>query len=172
MSGARTGRSPIRPTWPQIVALSAIGPILFGCVALWMGSAMHRTDHSRADLARSFEYRRELEVVGSLLKDAETGQRGYILSGDASFLGPYQLARHRLPDQLDLIERLAPATPQTTLVHRELTTRGNEAEDVLTRSRRYRVGGHESDRPLWLRSSKLRTQAFGGFGIELDNRRT
>ena len=120
MSGARTGRSPIRPTWPQIVALSAIGPILFGCVALWMGSAMHRTDHSRADLARSFEYRRELEVVGSLLKDAETGQRGYILSGDASFLGPYQLARHRLPDQLDLIERLAPATPQTTLVHREL----------------------------------------------------
>jgi len=120
MSGARAARPRIRPSWSQIVALSAIGPILFGCVALWMVSAMHRSDRTRADLMRSFEYRRELEILGSLLKDAETGQRGYILSGEASFLGPYQLALRRLPGQLALIQRLAPAMPQTALMHREL----------------------------------------------------
>ncbi|RYZ04000.1 MAG: diguanylate cyclase [Myxococcales bacterium] len=36
----------------------------------------------------------------SLLKDAETGQRGYILSGDDQFLEPYTLARRDLPSAL------------------------------------------------------------------------
>ena len=36
----------------------------------------------------------------SSLKDAETGQRGYLLTGEERFLQPYMLARKRIPDQL------------------------------------------------------------------------
>jgi hypothetical protein len=36
-----------------------------------------------------------LESVLSTLKDAETGQRGYLLTDDTSFLGPYHGARER-----------------------------------------------------------------------------
>lgn len=36
----------------------------------------------------------------SLLKDAETGQRGYILTGDAQFLEPYSAAKRDIPEIL------------------------------------------------------------------------
>src|SRR5690242_3062690 len=44
----------------------------------------------------------------SLLKDAETGQRGYILTGDPRFLEPYHDARRAIPPlfaRLDSITR-------------------------------------------------------------------
>jgi adenylate cyclase len=36
------------------------------------------------------------EVVLSTLKDAETGQRGYLLTGDPAYLEPYQAGQQRL----------------------------------------------------------------------------
>src|SRR5689334_8457958 len=36
----------------------------------------------------------------SLLKDAETGQRGYMLTGDEQFLAPHDAARAGLPNHL------------------------------------------------------------------------
>jgi diguanylate cyclase (GGDEF)-like protein/PAS domain S-box-containing protein len=47
----------------------------------------------------------------SLLKDAETGQRGYILSGDPQFLQPYEAARRDIPP---LFERLQAAVQDDT----------------------------------------------------------
>ncbi len=40
-----------------------------------------------------------IEGTLSLLKDAETGQRGYILTGDPAFLEPYQAARRDIPSR-------------------------------------------------------------------------
>jgi PAS domain S-box-containing protein len=42
------------------------------------------------DLARETEVIRELERFVSALKDTETGQRGYLLTGDERYLGPYK----------------------------------------------------------------------------------
>jgi signal transduction histidine kinase len=42
----------------------------------------------------------QLEALVSTLKDAETGQRGYLLIGDEGYLQPYQAARARLPGAL------------------------------------------------------------------------
>jgi signal transduction histidine kinase len=41
-----------------------------------------------------------LEVLVSTLKDAETGQRGYLLTGDEGYLQPYDVARAGLPGEL------------------------------------------------------------------------
>lgn len=41
------------------------------------------------------------------LDDAETGQRGYLLTGDPAYLKPYLDAQQRLPDELDRIRTLA-----------------------------------------------------------------
>jgi diguanylate cyclase (GGDEF)-like protein/PAS domain S-box-containing protein len=43
----------------------------------------------------------------SLLKDAETGQRGYLLSGDPQFLEPYDLARRELPAAFERLSELS-----------------------------------------------------------------
>jgi diguanylate cyclase (GGDEF)-like protein len=42
-----------------------------------------------------------------LLKDTETGQRGYVITGDAAFLAPYDAAVAELPDALRNLKALA-----------------------------------------------------------------
>ena len=48
----------------------------------------------------------------SLLKDAETGQRGYILTGDATYLEPYEAARPAIESQLLELDRLTANEPE------------------------------------------------------------
>jgi diguanylate cyclase (GGDEF)-like protein/PAS domain S-box-containing protein len=48
----------------------------------------------------------------SSLKDAETGQRGYVLTGDEQFMEPYLLALHELPYQMAILKRLVARDPQ------------------------------------------------------------
>ncbi|TDR44983.1 signal transduction histidine kinase [Tahibacter aquaticus] len=51
----------------------------------------------------------QLRQVVSTLKDAETGQRGYLLTGDANYLMPFTLARAGLASELDKLRRQLPA---------------------------------------------------------------
>ncbi len=46
----------------------------------------------------------------STLKDAETGQRGYLLTGDDSFLEPYQSARDRVSAMLKALRQITAIT--------------------------------------------------------------
>lgn len=49
---------------------------------------------------------RDLDQVMSFLKDAETGQRGYLLTGDEVFLQPYKGAKEEATNYLDKIRRV------------------------------------------------------------------
>ena len=55
-----------------------------------------------------------LEAVLSTLKDAETGQRGYLLTGEASYLEPYREAVDRLPGQTTALRQLTLDNPAQT----------------------------------------------------------
>lgn len=48
----------------------------------------------------------QIDKVMSILKDAETGQRGYLLTNDETFLAPYRNAVSELPQQLQTLLRL------------------------------------------------------------------
>ncbi len=50
-------------------------------------------------------------TILSLMKDAETGQRGYVLSGDATFLEPYTLALPQVETQIDRLQKLTRDNP-------------------------------------------------------------
>lgn len=61
----------------------------------------------------------ELESTLSTLKDAETGQRGYLLTGESRYLEPYQSATARLREKLDNLQRLtADNNRQQQRIHR------------------------------------------------------
>jgi PAS domain S-box-containing protein len=47
-----------------------------------------------------------LEETESTLKDAETGQRGYLLTGDATYLAPYDRAKAEIGSRLDKLARM------------------------------------------------------------------
>ena len=54
----------------------------------------------------------ELRQLASTMKDAETGQRGYLLTGEADYLGPFLSAKSTLGTQLDTLRRLVEASPE------------------------------------------------------------
>lgn len=65
--------------------------------AIWGSQASLSSGQSVQDLYRSL-YR--LSTLLSTLQDAEIGQRGYLLTGDASYLSPYEHAVGQLDEQL------------------------------------------------------------------------
>lgn len=52
-----------------------------------------------------------LESVLSTLKDAETGQRGYLITGQESYLKPYNIAVNTIAQQIKQLEALTAAFP-------------------------------------------------------------
>ncbi|MHC5721345.1 MAG: CHASE3 domain-containing protein, partial [Nostoc sp.] len=52
-----------------------------------------------------------LESLVSTLKDAETGQRGYLLTGNESYLEPYANARAAAPGELAALRKMLSDNP-------------------------------------------------------------
>jgi CHASE3 domain sensor protein len=52
-----------------------------------------------------------LDDVLSTIKDAETGQRGYLLTGDEGYLRPYSAATQETGPRLDALQRLTVDNP-------------------------------------------------------------
>jgi signal transduction histidine kinase len=78
--------------------LLAAGPafivLLLGALTL---DGVRRTRESRSLVDRTHAVIERAHVTLSALQDAETGQRGYLLTGDSSYLAPYQRAVVALP---------------------------------------------------------------------------
>ena len=55
---------------------------------------------------RTLEIQRELATVEARMSEAESGQRGYILTGQPAFLGPYNKATKDVRDRLANLRRL------------------------------------------------------------------
>lgn len=54
---------------------------------------------------------RELDLTLSFAKDAETGSRGYVITGEESYLEPYNAAREEIQKHLENIKTLAADRP-------------------------------------------------------------
>lgn len=62
-------------------------------------------------VAHSHQVRTELADLLSQMKDAETGQRGYIITGEDSYLEPYQSALTAIPRTLDDVRKITSDNP-------------------------------------------------------------
>src|ERR1700690_1717630 len=76
--------------------------------AFWLGSRNNSDDQW---VLHSLEVRAQLTRVLSLVQSAETGQRGYLLTGRDIYLTPYQTALERLPPTLDYVQNLVSDNP-------------------------------------------------------------
>jgi CHASE3 domain sensor protein len=93
-----------------------------------------------------------LEVVLSSIKDAETSQRGYQLTRDTTFLGPYHLTVQTLPfelRQLDSLVRDNKAQSQKVDTLQELTQyQFNVIGKILTNASRSSLFMDQYERDL------------------------
>lgn len=80
--------------------------VIFGLISI---NSYHSIDHFVVDNERVTHTHivlEKLEEVLSLLKDAETGQRGFIITGKSSYLEPYQKGIVEVKDRIDELRRL------------------------------------------------------------------
>src|SRR5215470_1303166 len=75
----------------------------------------------------------KLEQVLSTLKDAETGQRGFLLTGEATYLEPYEQAAVRLQAQITQLGQLTIDNPTQTAHVLKLEQLANTRMAILRR---------------------------------------
>jgi PAS domain S-box-containing protein len=83
----------------------------------------------------------KLEEVLSTLKDAETGQRGYLLTGDQRYLEPHEQALARIPGQLAQLRQLIADNAAQTVRLLRLEQLATERLNVLQRG----IGMYQAD---------------------------
>jgi CHASE3 domain sensor protein len=81
--------------------LSVIG-FAFACAVIaglaWLSlDRMNRLQEETRRARHTLAVRNQTETVLSLVKDAETGQRGYVITGDPTYLAPFAQAVVDLP---------------------------------------------------------------------------
>ncbi len=71
----------------------------------------HQLSQTSAQVAHTLDVINEVDHLLSLVKDAETGQRGYLLTHEAHFLSPYEEARLHIGPSLERLRSLTSDNP-------------------------------------------------------------
>jgi methyl-accepting chemotaxis protein len=90
-------------------AIPSILLLLIGLAAYRAIGLLVRTSYA---VTHTHQVLEDLERALSILKDAETGQRGFVITGDESFLEPYQAALPAIPGVIKELRELTQDNPR------------------------------------------------------------
>jgi CheY-like chemotaxis protein/CHASE3 domain sensor protein len=107
-TGAHTG-APL-PPGPLLGFVIAVSAVLF--IALLTYRSLQTRSVAAQRVTHTLTVLEQLESVLSLAKDAETGQRGFLLTGEESYLEPYTNATSAIPAQITSTRRLIGGNPE------------------------------------------------------------
>ncbi|GGH12172.1 CHASE3 domain-containing protein [Silvibacterium dinghuense] len=82
------------------------------CLNSWLAlRSIEVLNRSEYWVAHTWQVIQQLEHVISSAKDGESGARGFLLTGDDSYLAPYTRARQVLPGEIDEVQKLTSDNP-------------------------------------------------------------
>ncbi|WP_374472314.1 CHASE3 domain-containing protein [Phenylobacterium sp.] len=81
-----------------------LAPTLVLLVAIVMFASLQGVARLRSEEEVSYERQAQMQRVFSLVQDAETGQRGFVITGAEEFLQPYDTAMSELQQELGELE--------------------------------------------------------------------
>ncbi len=92
---------------PRILIVAMVFVALVS-IALYYVDAQFGTvvTASRVNINRTYELERAFQALASILEEAESGQRGYLLTGKSQYLNIYAGARERVDQAVEKIRRL------------------------------------------------------------------
>ena len=90
------------------LVIGAVTVLAFGLVSY---RALNESAATADRLSQTQDVLERLQILLSDLKDAETGQRGYLLTGRQDYLAPYTNARANVPRDLDALRTLVADNP-------------------------------------------------------------
>jgi signal transduction histidine kinase/CheY-like chemotaxis protein/CHASE3 domain sensor protein len=100
------------PLPPKTLIGFLLAVVAVAIIALLSYQSLQATAASAANLSQTIEVLGRLEGLLSTLKDAETGQRGFLLTGEESYLAPYTDAKDALPDEFKAMRALLVSWPE------------------------------------------------------------
>jgi PAS domain S-box-containing protein len=95
----------------KIAVAFALAFLLIGAVGVWSYLGMQRLSESSQWVTHTHEVMESLEHVLSALKDAETGQRGFVLTGEERYLQPCAAATGEIKQDIDKVASLTADNP-------------------------------------------------------------
>ena len=101
-------RIPVRVQGKILIILPLVAITISAGLALF---GNHQRANIQADIQRHFQMVRALNEVVTLMVNAETGMRGYLLTKRDEFLQPYATASQKLPPAMSNLHDLAEAEP-------------------------------------------------------------
>jgi len=121
-------------------------------------------------LTHSYEVRAAFRQVLSDAKDAETGQRGYLLTGADDYLTPYRSAATAIKGSLDDLHRLTAGSPTQERQVAEIETAANAklAELAQTIDLRRTVGFDAALKIVTTNEGKMRMDQIRAIVAEVD----
>jgi len=96
---------------PRTIAALLLAVMAVALIAVLSYTSLQATAASAQSLARSIETMAQLQTPLSTLKDAETGQRGYLLTGREDYLEPFLSAKSELARELGALRALTSDNP-------------------------------------------------------------
>ncbi|TWU57105.1 PAS domain S-box protein [Rubripirellula reticaptiva] len=100
-----------RTYWlPYAIAAAFIAVAAFAIVSYLNTLAIRESERL---VARSYSIREATDQLLSAMKDAETGQRGYLLTGDETFLTPFHTGIEKAEEKLKELESLSEGARDT-----------------------------------------------------------
>lgn len=124
----------LRSATTTIAAITVVGVAII--LAAWINSQAIETSR---EVAHSVEIREQAERLLGHVRDAETGQRGYLLTGTATYLAPFTTGRAGAPSDLEALERLVAGNQQQSeriaLVRAQMARKFEELDATVALAR-------------------------------------
>jgi CheY-like chemotaxis protein/signal transduction histidine kinase/CHASE3 domain sensor protein len=108
-SGAVRSAMPLPPKTLIGFLLAVVAVVI---IALLSYKSLQTTTSTAAGLTQTVQTLGRLGALLSTIKDAETGQRGFLLTGEESYLGPYTDAKDALSDDFKSLHALLVNRPE------------------------------------------------------------
>ncbi|HEY2395236.1 MAG TPA: response regulator [Rudaea sp.] len=129
-------RPPARPEksrrLPPSLSLLFLGELLAVIAAAAMAyGTLRQTNDASAAGSHALEVQRAVLNVSADLTDAETGQRGYLLTGEQTYLDPYNRARSQLAGSLATLRDLVKGNAQSLARADRIASLSEEKIDEL-----------------------------------------
>jgi len=102
-----------------LIIVGALALLAIVATNIWL---VGRAQNYFNDVVQARDVRIAAVDLRNSLQDIETGQRGYLLTGDARYLEPYKSAREEIAAQYEALEKALAPYPQYAGRFRELVT--------------------------------------------------
>jgi signal transduction histidine kinase len=115
--------------WIYTVGLAFVGSLIVLLIALTLVNVQKLFEGGRL-VQHSADVNEEIQATFSALQDAETGQRGYLLTGKPEYLNPYHAAIRDVHRHLQAVEAIVEIPTNRALVPHLTTLVGDKIREL------------------------------------------